>query len=88
MTSYPHVVFAAGTSSDYVCSGVYHGSHPFSEIETLTVATHLRTIPIAAFITLHSYAQYWLYPYGYKSQKSLDHPELVGEAAVVKNIFS
>ncbi|XP_078484083.1 carboxypeptidase B-like [Ciona intestinalis] len=66
----------AGISSDYTCSGVYQGNSPFSEPESSSVSRYLSTLNLAAFISIHSYAQYWLYPYGYKSTSSEDNEDL------------
>ena len=59
------------------CSPVYRGTNPFSEPETESVAQFLRTLDLAAYITVHSYYQLWMYPYGYTGRRSPDHDELV-----------
>nr|XP_039269247.1 carboxypeptidase B-like [Styela clava]XP_039269248.1 carboxypeptidase B-like [Styela clava] len=68
----------AGTASDNPCSEVYHGPKAFSELESSSVQKFMlkKRSHLAAVMTLHSYAQYWLYPYGYTSEHSPDNDEL------------
>ncbi|PAV81627.1 hypothetical protein WR25_17483 [Diploscapter pachys] len=58
-----------GSSSD-PCSNIYHGDTVFSEPEALAVRDFLHTSEmrsrVDAFITLHSYAQLWIYPYSHQ----------------------
>ena len=64
----------------HFCSAVYPGLAPFSEPETETVARYLRKLKLAAYITIHSFFELWMYPYGYKESPSADHGELVSLA--------
>uniref|UniRef100_A0A1I8I7F6 Peptidase_M14 domain-containing protein n=1 Tax=Macrostomum lignano TaxID=282301 RepID=A0A1I8I7F6_9PLAT len=63
-----------GTSSN-PCAETFRGSSAFSEPETRAVrdkllAIRLRTI---SFITMHSYGQDWMVPYGYAYNVSVDN---------------
>jgi len=60
-----------------MCSAIYRGTNPFSEPETESVSNYLRSLNLAAYITVHSYFQLWMYPYGYQGIPSPDHEELV-----------
>ncbi|KAM4693490.1 carboxypeptidase B-like [Discoglossus pictus] len=54
-------------SSHKPCSDIYCGSAAESETETKNVATFIRSLEysIKAYITVHSYSQMLMYPYGY-----------------------
>lgn len=54
-------------SSSNRCSHTYHGTKKFSEQESAAVRNFvtLHRHEIDAFITLHSYSQFWVYPYGH-----------------------
>ncbi|RZC35009.1 Peptidase M14 and/or Propep M14 domain containing protein [Asbolus verrucosus] len=55
----------AGASS-WECSETYAGKQAFSEVETRHLRDYLnKTANIKAYLTLHSYGQYLLYPWGY-----------------------
>jgi len=49
----------------------YGGEKAASEIETITIQNGLQRVGrqsnISAYITLHSYGQYWFYPYGHRT---------------------
>ena len=66
-------------ASDQPCSETYAGSEAFSEPETAAVADFLLTHQgeFDAFVTIHSYGQYWLTPWGYTSQLPDDYEDLV-----------
>ncbi|XP_073978134.1 carboxypeptidase B-like [Rhodnius prolixus] len=57
-----------GTSGDN-CREIYRGTGPFSEPETRSVSNFVLNNKdnMKAFITFHSYGQYILIPYGYKT---------------------
>ena len=61
-----------GSSSD-PCQDTYHGSTPFSEAESRATRDAVyaiqRSKTIAAFVSVHSFSQLWMTPYG--SKKSL-----------------
>jgi hypothetical protein len=56
----------AGTSSN-ACSDIFRGTEAFSEPETkaMSEAILARKDQVKAYLTLHSYGQWWLVPYGY-----------------------
>ncbi|EFA09249.1 carboxypeptidase B [Tribolium castaneum] len=55
----------AGASS-WECSDTYAGKEAFSEVEARNLRDYLaKTANIKAYLTLHSYGQYLLYPWGY-----------------------
>ncbi|KHJ45723.1 hypothetical protein D918_03935 [Trichuris suis] len=60
---------AVGCSND-PCDEIYHGSKPFSEPETEAIRRFItnRSGEFVSFLTLHSYSQMWMYPYGHKRQ--------------------
>ncbi|XP_014679942.1 PREDICTED: carboxypeptidase B-like, partial [Priapulus caudatus] len=66
-----------GASSD-PCSSTFAGTTPASEIETRNLRDYV--LPLAndmkAFITMHSYSQLWLTPWGYTSELPSDYDDL------------
>ncbi|XP_056429142.1 carboxypeptidase A2-like isoform X3 [Hyla sarda] len=72
-----------GASSD-PCSDSYYGPRAESEVEVKAVADFIRGHgKIKGFISIHSYSQYLLFPYGYKCTNPPHFTELnnVGKAA-------
>ncbi|CAJ0576260.1 unnamed protein product, partial [Mesorhabditis spiculigera] len=67
-------------SSPSTCSEVYQGAAPFSEPETRAVRDMLLSAELSgktdAFITLHTYAQMWMHPFGTHTS---DYPADVAE---------
>ncbi|XP_048455159.1 carboxypeptidase O [Rhincodon typus] len=67
------------------CSNTHCGSAPESEPETIAVATFLRDHlqDILCYLTIHSYGQLILTPYGYTNTTANNHEEMmrVGEKA-------
>ncbi|EYC02581.1 hypothetical protein Y032_0099g3191 [Ancylostoma ceylanicum] len=58
---------STGSSTD-PCHETYHGPDAFSEPETQAVRDYLQANRPEAFITLHSYSQMWLIPYGHRKR--------------------
>uniref|UniRef100_A0A8R1DND6 Zinc carboxypeptidase A 1 n=1 Tax=Caenorhabditis japonica TaxID=281687 RepID=A0A8R1DND6_CAEJA len=58
---------STGSSSD-PCHDTYHGTSAFSEPESQAVRDFLEQNTPEAFISLHSYSQMWLIPYGHRKQ--------------------
>ncbi|CAJ0572849.1 unnamed protein product, partial [Mesorhabditis spiculigera] len=56
-----------GTSND-PCHETYHGPNAFSEPESAAVRDFLEAHKPKAFITLHSYSQMWLIPFGHRKR--------------------
>ncbi|KFD57843.1 hypothetical protein M514_01076, partial [Trichuris suis] len=80
---------AVGCSND-PCDEIYHGSKPFSEPETEAIRRFItnRSGEFVSFLTLHSYSQMWMYPYGHKRQAySSDVRQLV-RRVIVGAIFN
>ncbi|XP_064645161.1 carboxypeptidase B-like [Lineus longissimus] len=76
----------AGASSN-PCSDIYGGSKAFSESETKAMSDFILTIPnLKAYISIHSYSQMILTPWGYASNLPADYTELlrVGNAAATE----
>jgi len=71
---------------DDPCANTYHGPHPFSEPEANATARFMleNRSRIRAYITLHSYSQLMLTPYGYTEDLPDDYEQLeaLGKRAV------
>ncbi|XP_077329772.1 carboxypeptidase A2-like isoform X2 [Lithobates pipiens] len=66
-----------GADSD-PCSDAYHGPSAESEVEVKSIANFIRSHgKIKGFITIHSYSQFLLFPYGYKRTLPADYTELI-----------
>ncbi|XP_077204839.1 mast cell carboxypeptidase A-like isoform X2 [Paroedura picta] len=65
-------------SSKNPCKETYCGSFAESEPETKAVTTFIRNhlSSIKAYLTMHSYSQMLLFPYGYTYEETPDHNEL------------
>jgi len=63
------------TSSSDPCTDDYTGPWAFSEPETKAMADFIltRKDQIKIYLTLHSYSQMWLVPWGYKNEKPKDY---------------
>ncbi|XP_032842632.1 carboxypeptidase A2 [Tyto alba] len=76
--------FGGPGASSNPCSESYRGPSANSEVEVRSVVNFIKKHGnIRAFLTLHSYSQLLMYPYGYKCTKPADYAELdaLGEAA-------
>ncbi|NXN08223.1 CBPA2 Carboxypeptidase, partial [Indicator maculatus] len=76
--------FGGPGASSYPCSESYHGPSANSEVEVKSVVNFIKNHGnIRAFLTLHSYSQLLMYPYGYKCTEPADRDELdaLGRAA-------
>uniref|UniRef100_A0A0N5AFM3 Zinc carboxypeptidase A 1 n=1 Tax=Syphacia muris TaxID=451379 RepID=A0A0N5AFM3_9BILA len=60
--------FSATGSSTDPCHETYHGTSAFSEPESQAVRDFLQELKPEAFLTLHSYSQMWLIPYGHRKR--------------------
>uniref|UniRef100_A0A2K6P7N7 Carboxypeptidase A1 n=1 Tax=Rhinopithecus roxellana TaxID=61622 RepID=A0A2K6P7N7_RHIRO len=66
----------AGASSN-PCSQTYRGKFANSEVEVKSIVDFVKDHGnIKAFISLHSYSQLLMYPYGYKTEPAPDQDEL------------
>lgn len=67
----------AGSSSN-PCSETYRGKFANSEVEVKSIVDFVKEHGnIKAFISIHSYSQLLLYPFGYKRESPADKDELV-----------
>ncbi|KAM4874151.1 carboxypeptidase A1 [Thomomys bottae] len=77
--------FGKPGASSNPCSETYRGQFANSEVEVKSIVDFVKAHGnIKAFISIHSYSQLLLYPYGYTSEPAPDHEELdqVSKAAV------
>ncbi|XP_059470334.1 carboxypeptidase B-like [Neocloeon triangulifer] len=65
-------------SSINPCREIYAGSRPFSEPETKAVSDFILSHKdeIKVYLTMHSYGQVWLVPWGYKAEKPQDYYDM------------
>merc|ERR1712032_1186315 len=71
--------FGLGATSTNPCRETYRGSEASSEPETKAVAAALLAIKdkVRIYLSFHSYGQYWLTSWGYKTSLPLDNDKLV-----------
>lgn len=74
-------------ASANACSETYRGDSPFSEPEVKAETDYILNQlagKVKSFLSVHSYGQYWLYPWGYTSELTSDNAELdrVAKASV------
>ncbi|XP_055974448.1 carboxypeptidase A1 [Sorex fumeus] len=77
--------FGKPGASGNPCTETYHGKAPNSESEVKSIVDFVQKHKaIKAFISIHSYSQLLLYPYGYTKEPAPDHQELdqLAKAAV------
>lgn len=65
--NFPLCLTVGKGSSSNPCKEIFRGESPFSEPETVAVRDFVlqHSSEIEAFVTLHSYSQIWMYPYGH-----------------------
>ncbi|XP_042551982.1 carboxypeptidase A1 isoform X2 [Dipodomys spectabilis] len=69
--------FGKPGASSNPCSDTYRGKFANSEVEVRSIVDFVKAHGnIKAFISIHSYSQLLLYPYGYTSQPAPDEEEL------------
>lgn len=65
-------------SSSNPCDETYHGAFPHSESEVKSIVDFILAHGnVKCVLSIHSYSQMLMYPYGYKSEPAPDHQELV-----------
>ncbi|XP_073508598.1 carboxypeptidase A1-like [Phyllobates terribilis] len=70
--------FGGPGSSSNPCDETYHGAHPHSEPEVNSVVDFILAHGnVKAMLTIHSYSQMLLFPYGYTTNLAPDHEELM-----------
>ncbi|NWV82880.1 CBPA1 Carboxypeptidase, partial [Dasyornis broadbenti] len=69
--------FGAAGASSSPCSETYHGPYANSEPEVKSIVDFVKSHGnIKAFVSIHSYSQLLLYPYGYTETPAADQKEL------------
>ncbi|KAK7121534.1 hypothetical protein R3I93_022579 [Phoxinus phoxinus] len=69
--------FGGGGSSSNPCTETYRGPSAHSEPEVKAIVDFVKSHGnLKAFVSIHSYSQMLLYPYGYKSTPAKDQAEL------------
>ncbi|XP_067325463.1 carboxypeptidase A1-like [Anolis sagrei] len=69
--------FGGPGSSSNPCSETYHGAFPHSESEVKSVVDFILSHgKVKSVISIHSYSQMLMFPYGYKTEPAADHKEL------------
>jgi len=67
-------------SSDNPCQDTFHGDFAFSEAESQALRDALTGVkakqPIAAYVSVHSYSQLWMFPNGHLKSLSHHHRDL------------
>lgn len=76
----------AGASNN-PCSDTYAGPTPDSEVETKAVESAINALrgQWAAFITIHTYGQYWFTPWGFTSALPADYTDLAAKSQIAAN---
>jgi len=71
--------FGAGATSSNPCSETYKGTAKNSEPETKVISETIQKYKsnIRIYLTFHSYGQYWLTSFGYKTELPVDNEKLV-----------
>ena len=71
-------IFSVSEVEANPCSNMYGGRAPFSESETRCVSNFLKSIKdrLVAYITLHSYGQFILYPWSYTEELKIPQYDL------------
>ncbi|RWS29352.1 Carboxypeptidase A2-like protein [Leptotrombidium deliense] len=61
------ISFGGSSTSGNPCSEIFRGDYAFSEKESKAIRDTMLSLGsnVKAFLTLHSYSQMWMYPYGY-----------------------
>nr|XP_056702607.1 carboxypeptidase A1-like [Euleptes europaea] len=69
--------FGGPGSSSNPCAETYHGSFPHSESEVKSIVDFiLGHGNVKSVLSIHSYSQMLMFPYGYKPEPAPDHQEL------------
>uniref|UniRef100_A0A8C4W2K9 Peptidase M14 domain-containing protein n=1 Tax=Gopherus evgoodei TaxID=1825980 RepID=A0A8C4W2K9_9SAUR len=67
----------SGGKSSNLCAETYHGPYPHSESEVKSIVNFVLSHGnMKALLSIHSYSQLLLFPYGYKAKPVPDHQEL------------
>ena len=76
------ILLPGNGSNDNPCSETYRGPYPHSEPEVAAIADFITAHGnVKALISIHSYSQMLMYPYGHSLEPVSDQEELVRLAA-------
>ncbi|RWS03381.1 carboxypeptidase B-like protein [Dinothrombium tinctorium] len=70
--------FCKTGASPISCDNSYCGKKAFSEKESQAIRDHVLSIKkskLKAFFSVHSFSQFWMYPYGYKDDLAQNHEQ-------------
>ena len=81
------LTYYKGGSSNNHCSDVYHGSNPWSEVETASVRDYIlqRRGEWIFYDSIHAYGNMILFPYGYTHAQPPDYDYMVTVANIGAN---
>jgi len=79
----------AGGSSNLPCDDTFMGGSAFSEVEVKAMSDYYNTIANRAvfFLSIHSYSQLILLPYGYSNERYEDYQEYVCNHEIIYEII-
>ena len=65
-------------SSNHPCSDIYAGPAPFSEPETKAMSDYILSVKdrVVMYLSLHSYSQLFLTPWGWTRELPKDYPDM------------
>lgn len=74
------LIAGLGAPVNNPCYEMYAGSRSFSEKESIALANYLNATKkdIIAYVSLHTYGQKWMTPYGFTKTRPQSYKELVG----------
>jgi len=76
------LIFKETGASDNPCEEIYQGQSPFSEPESSAIRKFITWYKrdIEAVITMHTYSQLWIHPYGHRR---FIYPEDVDDLVII-----
>lgn len=80
--NYP-LAFGRKGSSDQLASPIYHGTHPFSEPESVALRDLIRRLPVEIHIDYHSFSQLVLYPWTHTAAAAPGKKDLAARATAM-----
>lgn len=82
--------FGGPGTSDNPCSDIYHGPNAFSEAESSAVRDSIAELGdrVQIYVTLHSYSQLWMTPYGYTHEFPANYDEQYRVAEIGVNALT
>uniref|UniRef100_A0A6J0V646 Carboxypeptidase A2 n=1 Tax=Pogona vitticeps TaxID=103695 RepID=A0A6J0V646_9SAUR len=81
--------FGGPGASDNPCSDSYHGPKANSEVEVRSIVEFIKSHGnVKAFLSIHSYSQLLMFPYGYQCSEINDYAELDDVAQAAANALA